>query len=513
MRPDLLITLVLVSGMILSSCAHRRVSSSQTEELTLSGNAGPQGPQNQFLDAYNLNSTPQEIIVKGIKLQNTQFDIPITINKQVESWIDYFQGKGRKHFEKYLDRSTLFIPYIRPLLKQNGLPEDLVYLAMIESGFHNHARSRAKAVGPWQFIAPTGKRYGLMVNWWVDERRNTRKSTLAAVEYLKDLYQMFQSWELATAAYNAGEAKIAKAIRRYKTKDFWSIVKYRFLKSETRNYVPKIIAAALIAKNPTQFGFALSAVKPAADEAVAGDGNVVKLEKESEIKPETPLLSSETVESLLQQEESLIVTDVLSPDLENAPLSLASNQTMDQPLAKPIPTPHVSKKGEISGVELLEFEVQSPADLLKVAHAAELSYQTVKSLNPELVRWCTPPTVSSYRIKLPASVKDKFLSNYNHAAFPRDVRFLTYKVKRGETLSRIARHFGIKVDPIADLNSMSTKAFLKTGTKVLLPMPNDRSRSLASLEVRDPPEKRRLKRYRHPAKKSFKISKRFMKKF
>lgn len=142
--------------------------------------------------------------------------------------------------------------------------------------------------------------------------------------------------------------------------------------------------------------------------------------------------------------------------------------------------------------------MKSPADLLKVARAAGLSYQTVKSLNPELLRWCTPPSVSSYRIRLPASVKDKFLATYNHEAYPRQVEFMAYKVRRGETLAHIARHFGIKVDPISDLNGVSPKRPLRHGAKVLLPMPNDRSRSIASLEVRDPPERHRRKsRRRH----------------
>ena len=105
------------------------------------------------------------------------------------------------------------------------MPEDLVYLAMIESGFNNLARSQAKAVGPWQFISATGKRYGLMVNWWVDERRDIRKSTLAAVEYLRDLYYIFHSWEFAAAAYNAGESKIARGVRRFGSKDFWVLSK------------------------------------------------------------------------------------------------------------------------------------------------------------------------------------------------------------------------------------------------------------------------------------------------
>ncbi|HUP55965.1 MAG TPA: LysM peptidoglycan-binding domain-containing protein, partial [Bdellovibrionota bacterium] len=183
--------------------------------------------------------------------------------------------------------------------------------------------------------------------------------------------------------------------------------------------------------------------------------------------------------------------------------TLTESQMSDgQPLAKPVPTPHVSKTGEVGGEELSEFEVQSPADLLKVARAAGLSYQTVKALNPELRRWCTPPAVRFYRIKLPSSTKEKFLQTYNHAAFPRKVQFLAHKVRRGDTVQRIARHFGIKTDPIADLNGLSPKAPLRHGALVILPIPNDRSRSLASLDVRDPPERRRRRGYRrHRVKK------------
>ncbi len=368
---------------------------------------------------------PKEIVIRGVSLKNNQFDIPVAVNSRVEFWVDYFTTRGRPHFEKYLERSDLFVPYITPILKQKGMPEDLVYLAMIESGFNNHARSRAKAVGPWQFISGTGKKFGLMVNWWVDERRDTRKSTLAAIEYLKVLYQLFGSWELTIAAYNAGEAKIARAIRRYGVNDFWALSRHRFLKQETRDYVPKVIAAAFIAKNRDLFGFNVSPV------------------------------------------------------------------AQDKDLA----TPQVSKKGEITGVDLIEFEIQAPADLLKISKAAELSYQTVKSLNPELLRWCTPPVGELYRIKLPTSVKDRFLANYNHEAFPRKIDFLTYKIKSGETLFKVARHFGIRVDPISELNQIAPKTPLRAGTKILLPMPNDATRSLASLDLRDSPEKRR-KAYR-----------------
>jgi len=473
-----------------------------------------------------------EIIVEGVKLKNTRFDIPVAVNSRVEYWINYFCGRGRGFFERYLERSEYFVPYIVPLLKQNGLPEDLVYLAMIESGFNNLARSRAKAVGPWQFISATGKRYGLMVNWWVDERRDTGKATLAAVGYLKDLYMIFQSWELAAAAYNAGEAKIARAVRRFGSKDFWEISRHRFLKPETRDYVPKIIAAAMIAKNRAQFGFPEQNVKPGEGEAVASDGEVVKLikaDKEVEDKDYQAEKEDDLKKGAIKTAEVADLGDDGDFDTDDDDSDAIAQTTGGQvvggsktanmrgngqtvimlpvsgsmPLAKPIQTPHVSKSGQVGGEELADFEVQSPADLLKIARAAGLSYQTVKSLNPEILRWCTPPTVGTFRVKLPAFAKDKFLMTYNHEAFPRKVQFMTYKVHRGDTLARIARHFGIKVDPISDLNGVPPQMPLRSGAKVLLPMPNDRSRTFASLEVRDPPEKSRRhrhRRYRHGSK-------------
>jgi hypothetical protein len=377
-------------------------------------------------------------------------------------------------------------------------------------------------VGPWQFISATGKRYGLMVNWWVDERRDIRKSTLAAVEYLRDLYNMFGSWELSAAAYNAGEMKIARAVQRFGTRDFWLIARHRFLRPETRDYVPKIIAAAILAKNRDQFGFQVVEPNPGKDEAISGDGEIVKLIKTDRPEKDVEADPAHGDESVGQAAEEASKEATVKPgagagtqddeadnddedDDSNAPtltpatllvqqpsLQQSPNvpQQGDQPMAKSVATPRVSKDGKVSGEALAEFDVQSPADLLKVARAAGLSYQTVKSLNPELLRWCTPPNVGAYRVRLPASVKEKFLATYNHAAFPRKVQFMTYQVRPGETLAHIAQHFGIRVDPISDLNGVSPRMPLRHGIKVLLPMPDDRSRSLASLDVRDPPEGR-----------------------
>ncbi|MBU4574135.1 MAG: lytic transglycosylase domain-containing protein, partial [Proteobacteria bacterium] len=189
--------------------------------------------------------------------ETVTYDIPIVINSRVEFFIEYFQTKVPKRFRIWLSRSGRYLPMMRAILKEHGLPEDLVYLALIESGFSCQAYSRAHAVGPWQFIRGTGKRYGLAINYWVDERRDPVKATHAAARYLKDLHDEFGSWYLAAAAYNAGEGKVRRALKRYNADDFWSISQGRryYLKSETRQYVPKMIAAAIIAKEPDKYGF------------------------------------------------------------------------------------------------------------------------------------------------------------------------------------------------------------------------------------------------------------------
>lgn len=200
-------------------------------------------------DDFNLQILPGDRLKK-----EKDFDIPIVINAKVEQFIQYFQTTAKNNFSNWLARSGKYIPFMRNLLKENGLPEDLVYLALIESGFNPYAYSRSKASGPWQFIYFTGKKYGLKVNGWVDERRDPEKSTIAAAKYLKDLYDMFECWYLAAAGYNAGENKIVSAMKRYRTEDFWELAKYRYLKQETKDYVPQMIAAALIAKDPEKYG-------------------------------------------------------------------------------------------------------------------------------------------------------------------------------------------------------------------------------------------------------------------
>lgn len=195
------------------------------------------------------------VFVAGVRIKNLDFDIPITVNDQVEMWIRYFQTRGRGFMERYLERSGKYRDLIRRTLKEHGVPQDLFYVALIESGFNFRAVSRAQAVGPWQFIKATGRRYGLDVNYWVDERRDVEKATVGAALYFQDLYAMLGDWNLAMAGYNAGEMKILRAIMKHKTRNFWEMCAHGYLRNETKNYVPKFIAAALIDKNREAFGF------------------------------------------------------------------------------------------------------------------------------------------------------------------------------------------------------------------------------------------------------------------
>lgn len=183
------------------------------------------------------------------------FDIPVTYNARVRSWIRYFQTTGRVTFRRWLERSSRYLPLIQYELAQAGLPQDLVYVAMIESGFVPHALSPAGAKGMWQFIAPTAERYGLKIDWWIDERQDFLKSTRAAIRYMSDLYRQFGSWYLVAASYNMGENGVRRLIKKHGTRNFWELAERGALPLETRDYVPKIIASILISKAPALYGF------------------------------------------------------------------------------------------------------------------------------------------------------------------------------------------------------------------------------------------------------------------
>lgn len=187
--------------------------------------------------------------------QTLKIDVPVAKNKQVKAYLVYFSTERKNTIRNYLARSTRYLPMIREVFQEYGLPEDLAYLAMIESGFNPHAYSHAHACGMWQFIQGTGRRYGLAINSYVDERRDPVKSTHAAAKYLLDLYKQFGSWYLAAASYNCGENRVQRELDGSNHKNFWDLSSNQRLPNETQNYVPQMIAATIIAKNPERFGF------------------------------------------------------------------------------------------------------------------------------------------------------------------------------------------------------------------------------------------------------------------
>ena len=218
---------------------------------------GPEYDQSGDLAKFRLKTDNQNKSQDTAEIGEQELEtIPTEINDQVEKWVTYFQGRGRPHMERYLARSTRYEALMKKVLRDNKLPEDLFYIALIESGFSSRAHSSASAVGYWQFIRGTGKRYKLGINKLIDDRRDPVLATQAAAEYFKDLYGLFNSWYLSMAAYNVGEGRVLRVVKKYKTRDFWELSRNkRALPAETDNYVPKYLAAKLIAKNPDKYGF------------------------------------------------------------------------------------------------------------------------------------------------------------------------------------------------------------------------------------------------------------------
>jgi membrane-bound lytic murein transglycosylase D len=188
------------------------------------------------------------------ELKVTKSDLPLMMNDQVASFINYFSTRGRGTIEHALARSGRYQEMIQRVFKEEGVPQDLIYLAQAESGFHPLALSRAGARGMWQFMASRASGYGLERNWWVDERQDPEKATHAAARHLKDLYNEFGDWYLAMAAYNSGPVTVQRAVQRTGYADFWELYRRNVLPKETKNYVPIIVAVTIMAKNPTQYG-------------------------------------------------------------------------------------------------------------------------------------------------------------------------------------------------------------------------------------------------------------------
>jgi membrane-bound lytic murein transglycosylase D len=319
-----------------------------------------------------------------LNLENNYFDIPVIYNDQVKKWVNYFLNRGRPFFERYTERAGRYAPILGAILEEHGLPRDLIFLAMAESGFNNVAKSWAAAVGPWQFMPYTGRMYGLEQDWYRDERRDPIKATVAAARYLTKLYDDFGQWEVAAAAYNAGEGKLGRAIKKYKSEDFWHLTKGKYLKAETKNYVPKIMALAIIGKNLKSFGF---------------------------------------------------------DDVE-----------FHEPL------------------DFDEISVPAGTDLVKLSETMGVDFEEIQRLNPEVLRWFTPPNIANYRLRLPPNTAEKFAECCSKTDFLA-VNFQQFVVpKKGMSVAEVSKKFKIRKEyVIASLNNTSEKARFSQGDVVKLP--------------------------------------------
>ena len=332
--------------------------------------------------------------------KNLSHDLPLTVNDQVLSFLNFFQTpRGRAIVETGLRRAGRYRDMISRVLQEEGLPQDLIYLAQAESAFQPLALSRAGARGIWQFVAWRGNEYGLRHTWWVDERQDPEKATHAAARHLRDLYSMYGDWYLAMAAYNCGPGNVQKGIERTGYADFWELYKRNVLPRETKNYVPIIVALTLIAKDAAHYGI--------------------------QADPEPP-----------------VPTDVVKPG--------------------------------------------RAIDLRLVAETIEVDVETLRSLNPSLLRLATPDD-PSFELHLPAGTAQRFSAEIAEIPADKWVSWRRHRVEAGETLSSIGKKYHVTAAAIAAANNLEHGAALGPGEKLIIPATQAQSelkRRLVSYRVR-----------------------------
>ncbi len=314
--------------------------------------------------------------------KNISHDLPLTVNDEVLSFLNFFQTpRGRAIVETGLRRAGRYRGMIARVLGEEGVPQDLIYLAQAESAFQPTALSRAGARGMWQFVAYRGQEYGLRHTWWLDERQDPEKATRAAAQHLRDLYKMFGDWYLAMAAYNCGPGNVQKAIERTGYADFWELYRRNVLPRETKNYVPIILALTLIAKDAPHYGI--------------------------QAEPELPVPS-----------------DIVKPG--------------------------------------------RAIDLRLVAETIDVDVDTLRNLNPSLLRMATPDD-PAFELHLPPGTAERFSAEIADIPADKWVSWRRHRVAAGETLTSIAKKYRVTPKAIADANNLEHAVALNTGEKLIIP--------------------------------------------
>jgi len=380
----LLPEVIKYEGLLADIVANYRVTLLSLGHLP--GDVSPDALKTRFTEVNHLKIDSSEFKkLDTLTPEKVTYNVPIVMNQRVKKSILYYQTVARDAVKRYLSRSTKYIPMIDSIFTAYGVPTDMKYLALVESGYNPHAYSWARAMGLWQFIASTGRIYNMNRSWWYDERKDPVKATVAAARFLKDLYDEFGSWELAMAAYNGGPGRVRRTIKKQKTTDFWKMR----LRKQTMDYVPFFMAAVVISKNPEEFGFTDIDYQP------RWQYDVVAIDK------------------------------------------------------------------------CLDFKV--------IAKAVGCTVDDIKELNPELLRRFTPPNIKKYKLRVPKGTKARFYAAYEKMPSSKETSFVRHKIRRGESVSTIARKYGVSQYAIFEANNLSRRSKIYAGKSLVIPVPNDRS--------------------------------------
>lgn len=389
-------------------------------------------------------------------------EIPHEMNSAVLKWMDYFQGRGRRHMKRYLARSTKYLPMMKKTLREEGLPEDLVYVALIESGFSSSARSHANAVGHWQFIRGTGRAYGLRINSVLDERRDAVKATRSAAKYLKSLHLLFDDWYLAIASYNVGENRVKRLVMKYRTRDFWELARRRKLPRETINYVPKYLAARMIGKNPEKYGFTDVNYQP--------EWEFDTLETKFPVNLRKLASHAKISYSGLKDLNPAFRTEYAPVDKEGILRvklpkgTLAHAQTVTE-LAR---VKNTSKLNRMMASKWIRYRVRRGDTLSQIAQKHRTSVSTLKRINHlgrrSFIR-------VGQRLNVPIyPTRRAYASLYKARTQPiiGDGEKV-HRVRKGETLSQIAERYKIGLSKVLKANRLTMRSRIKVGQRIIIP--------------------------------------------
>ena len=378
----------------------------------------------------------------------TQGETPIAIASRVEQAVKFFQTKGRRSFQIWLSRYPGYKDLITNILKQNELPEELIFLAMIESGLNPKAYSRAHAAGMWQFISSTAKLYGLNRTWWIDERRDPEKATNAAAAFLKDLFLEFDDWYLALAAYNSGSARVNRAMNLHQTTEYWRL---NSLPRETRNYVPTYLAAAIISRNPERYGFTSPTsskisldevlIEKSADLTVLARCADISVKKLKQINPELRQFATPPDQSYALK----------LPAGKIEAFTAAFNALPENSRFAPQYRQHRVRPGE---------------SLSAIASKYRVSMHDIASVN-KIRNYNRIREGTKLTIPVPSTAASGPVAS---ASAQKPQETVKYKVRKGDTLGHIAERYGTSARTIRRWNGLSYGAYIYPGQKLTIPV-------------------------------------------